>query len=129
MRSVSVVIELVGQDQLVIVAEPVEGTHRIGVVGPAFVTWNVALDRPRGAAVPRLVEILDQVRRGGGEPGVASHLGRILPGGAGVLAGGRTGARGFAAVAIVRTRVHCERDLRPVATRLLSGGEDVLDAI
>src|SRR5712692_3560830 len=51
MRAVSVVIELVGQDQLVIVAEPVEGAHRVGVVGPTFVAGYVALDRPGRATV------------------------------------------------------------------------------
>ena len=42
--AVGVVIELVVQQELVIVAIPVESSHRVGVVRPPFVARNVALD-------------------------------------------------------------------------------------
>ena len=51
-----VVVELVGQDRLVVVAVGVEGADGVGVVGPTFVTGDVAHDRPRVAAVEGLVE-------------------------------------------------------------------------
>ena len=54
--AVGVVIELVGQVQLVIVAEAVEGAHRVGVIGPAFVSRDVTLHGPRRTAVEGLVE-------------------------------------------------------------------------
>src|SRR6266404_7917104 len=51
-----VVVELVRQDKRIEVAPRVERADRIRVVGPAFVTWDVTVDRPRLAAVERLVE-------------------------------------------------------------------------
>ena len=51
-----VVVELVRQDKRGEVAPRVERADRIRVVGPAFVARDVTLDRPRLAAVERLVE-------------------------------------------------------------------------
>src|SRR5712692_4482995 len=50
------VVELVREDQLIVVAEAVEGPDWVSVVGPALVTRYVALDRPRFSPVPGLVE-------------------------------------------------------------------------
>src|SRR6266851_7919654 len=50
------VVELVREDQLIVVAEAVEGPDWVSVVGPAFITRYVALDRPRFSPVPGLVE-------------------------------------------------------------------------
>ncbi len=51
MGSVGVVEELVAQVELVVVAEAVEGADRVGVVGPAFIAWNVSLGRPGLATI------------------------------------------------------------------------------
>src|SRR5438132_1076376 len=56
LASVRVVEELVRQVELVVVAETVERTDRVGVVRPAFEAGDVPLDAPRRAAVERLVE-------------------------------------------------------------------------
>ena len=55
-RAILVVEELVGQDELVVVPIAVEGSNRVGVVGPAFIARDVSLDRPGLAAIKGLVE-------------------------------------------------------------------------
>src|SRR5947209_19873506 len=56
MGAVRVVIELIGQVKQVEVAETVEGSDRIGVVTPAFVAWDMPLNRPGPASVEGLEE-------------------------------------------------------------------------
>ena len=53
---IAVVEELVRKNQRVEVAESVERADRVGVVAPAFVSRDVALDGPGEATVPGLVE-------------------------------------------------------------------------
>ncbi len=56
MGSIGVVEELVGQDQLIVVPKAIESADRVGVIGPAFIAWNVPLDAPGLAVVKGLVE-------------------------------------------------------------------------
>src|SRR5713226_3310587 len=73
------VIEFVREDQLIVVAEAVEGSDGVSVVGPALVTRYVPLHRPCFSAVPGLVEaqhVVIALRTG--EPlGRANHVPRI----------------------------------------------------
>src|SRR6266516_2156243 len=55
-RAILVVEELVGQNELVVVPIAIESSNRVGVVGPAFIPWDMPLDRPCLAAVKGLVE-------------------------------------------------------------------------
>src|SRR5207247_2768298 len=56
MGPVGVVEKLVGQDQLIVVPIAIESSNRVGIVGPAFITWDVPLDAPGLAVVKGLVE-------------------------------------------------------------------------
>jgi len=55
-RAILVVEELVGQDELIVVPIAVEGSDRVGVIGPALVAWDMPLDAPGRAAIEGLVE-------------------------------------------------------------------------
>ncbi len=59
--AVRLVGELVRENQLIVVAETVEGSDWVGVVGPALVTRYVTLDRPRFSPVQGFVEAQDVV--------------------------------------------------------------------
>src|SRR5260370_11103929 len=59
--SVRLVVELVRKNQLIIVAEAIEGPDWVGVVGPALVTRYVTLDGPRFSSVQGLVEAQDVI--------------------------------------------------------------------
>jgi len=55
-RAILVIEELVGQDQLIVVPEAIESPNRVGVIGPAFIAWDMPPDRPFLAAIEGLVE-------------------------------------------------------------------------
>src|SRR5260370_34368201 len=61
LASVRLVVELVREDQLIVVAEAVEGPDWVRVVGPALVTRYVTLDGPRFSSVQGLVEAQDVI--------------------------------------------------------------------
>src|SRR5579859_3601180 len=50
-RTVAVVEELIGEDELVIIAKAVEGADGVGIVGPPLVAGDMALDGPGRAAI------------------------------------------------------------------------------
>src|SRR5438132_279180 len=56
-----VIRELIRQQHGVVVAEGVESTHRVRIVGETFVTGNMTLHRPSFAAVERFVKALQVV--------------------------------------------------------------------
>ena len=56
MAPVRVVEELVVQQELVVITEPVEGADWVGTIRPALVAGDVPLDVPGLAAVEGLVE-------------------------------------------------------------------------
>src|SRR5205814_9013990 len=55
-RAILVVEVLVGQDELIVVPKGIEGPNRVGVIGPAFIPWDMPLGRPGLATVKGLVE-------------------------------------------------------------------------
>ncbi len=77
--SVRLVVELVREEQLIVVAEAVEGPDWVRVVGPALVTRYVALDRPSFSPVPGLVEAQNVVitLRAGEPLGRANQVPRV----------------------------------------------------
>jgi hypothetical protein len=64
-----VVIELIGQEGLVVVPVGVEGPDRVGVVGEALIARHMPHRRPGLPAIPRLVKAVQVVVAfGAGEP-------------------------------------------------------------
>src|SRR5216684_6234124 len=79
LASVRLVVELVREDQLIIVAEPIEGSDWVCIVGPTLVTRYVTLDGPRFSPVPGLVEAENVVitLRAGKPFGRPNHVPRV----------------------------------------------------